>query len=56
MPPVNDILTVRKHQVVPSSFMGHTLYGIAVDTLTPARGVRLIDQYNSKEIIYKMLV
>jgi hypothetical protein len=56
MPPVNDILTVRRHQVVPSSFIGHTVVGIAVDIVTPVRGVWLIDQYDSKEIIYKMLV
>ena len=56
MPPVNDIRTVRRHQVVPSSFIGHTVVGIAVDIVTPVRGVWLIDQYNSKEIIYGMLV
>ncbi len=56
MPPVNDILTVRRHQVVPLSFIGHTLVGISVDILTPVKGVRPIDQYNSKEIIYEMLM
>jgi hypothetical protein len=53
---VNDILTVRRHQVVPSPFIRHTLAGIAVGILTPVRGVQLIDQYDSKEIIYGMLV
>jgi hypothetical protein len=50
-PPVKNILMGRRHQVVPSSFIGHALVGIAVDIPTPVRGVLLIDQYNSKEII-----
>ncbi len=54
MPPVNNIHMMRRHQVVQLSFIGHTLVVIAVDILTPVRGVRLIDQYDSKEIIYKM--
>jgi hypothetical protein len=48
MPPVNNILMVRRHQVIPLPFIGHTLLGIAVDILTPVRGVQLIDQYDSK--------
>jgi hypothetical protein len=56
MPPVNNIRMVRRHQVLPSAFIGHTLLRIAVDILTPVRGVRLIYQYDSKEIIYGMLV
>jgi hypothetical protein len=56
MPPVNNILTVRTHQVVPLPFIGHTLVGIAVDIITPGWRVWLIDQYNSKGIIYGMLV
>jgi hypothetical protein len=55
-PPVYDILMVRKPQVLPLPFIGHALIGIAVDILTPVRGVQLIDQYYCKEIIYKMLV
>jgi hypothetical protein len=54
MPPVNDIRMVRRHQVAPLSFIGRTLIGIAVDILTPVRGVQLIDQYDSKKIIYEM--
>jgi hypothetical protein len=53
---MNNILMVRRHQVVPLSFIRHTLIGITVDILILVRGVRLIDQYNSKEIIYGMLV
>jgi hypothetical protein len=56
MPPVNSIITVRRHQVVPSPFIGHTLVGIVEDILTPVRGVQLTDQYNSKEISHGMLV
>ncbi len=47
---------MRRHQVVPLPFIGHTLTGIAVDILTPVRRVWLIDQYDSKEITYRMLV
>jgi hypothetical protein len=47
---------LRRHQVIPSPFIGYTLVGVAVDILTPVREVRLIDQYDSKEIIYRMLV
>jgi hypothetical protein len=55
-PPVYNILMVRRHQVVPSPFIGHTLVEITVDILTPVRGVRLIDQHDSNNIIYRMLV
>jgi hypothetical protein len=54
MPPVNDICMGRRYQVVPSAFIGHPLFGIAVAILTPVRGVQLIDQYDSEEIIYEM--
>jgi hypothetical protein len=56
MPPVNNTLMVRRHQVIPSPFIKHTLIGIAVDILTPVRGVWLIDQYDSKKEIYRVLV
>jgi hypothetical protein len=56
LPSVNDISMVRRHQIVPLSFIRHTPIGVKVDILTPVRGVRLIDQYHSKEIIYKMPV
>jgi hypothetical protein len=56
MPTVNNILMVRRHQVITLPFIRHTLVGIAVDILTPVRGIQLIHQYDSKEIIYGILV
>ncbi len=51
MPPVNDILTMRRHQVVQLPFIGRALIGIALDILAPVRGVRLVDQYDRRGIM-----